>query len=548
MKADKKAAKNVPLATNSTETQASASVSPPSNELAAYVLLFLMLAVAALIVIHNLPNVDQYYLGADEGVYFRQATVIKNEGWAGFKTLAQIYKTDLKEQAGPNPLRISHICILTNFLKLHNSITTLSYYSLLTFLALGVTNFIFIKKWWNTQVALISTALLTYSPLTMGLARRALMDSAYFFFATLMLLLFSQFIQTRAKHHYYSFLAIVTFTLLYKESTFFILPFFIIVLLWQKFVQRDNQISYQHILGLAIVPGTITGLAYLLAFGNMELLFKLFEVTTTPNSAPGIYVLNYCSGPWYEYFIDFFIIAPFTSLLFFFYIGYYLINKERHQTINLLLGFLVYFIVVFSILPKNARYGINILFLYPLFAALMMAKLAESYLKLVNIRNLILTIATLVISIIGVTTYYRFFITNNIYDTVAINLFTAERFLPENLTQSLATNSSQSGDELYKMMSNVVTEPNENNYLALSVAYYKAGNYEGVISASENVIKLNPKNATAYNNICTAYGALKQWDKGIEACKKALEITPGYPVAQNNLTHLQEEKAKAANP
>jgi len=48
-------------------------------------------------------------------------------------------------------------------------------------------------------------------------------------------------------------------------------------------------------------------------------------------------------------------------------------------------------------------------------------------------------------------------------------------------------------------------------------------------------LKLNPNYAEAYNNICSAYNAMQMWDKGAEACEKALKINPGYELAKNNL-------------
>jgi tetratricopeptide (TPR) repeat protein len=48
-------------------------------------------------------------------------------------------------------------------------------------------------------------------------------------------------------------------------------------------------------------------------------------------------------------------------------------------------------------------------------------------------------------------------------------------------------------------------------------------------------IKLNPSYAEAYNNIGSSYNMLKQYDKAIMACQKALEINPDYELAKNNL-------------
>ena len=534
------------VSTNKSQTSSSVEVkvaittlpSPFSSQIIPYIILLVILVVAGFIIFHNIPAVNSYAYASDEGTYFRQATIIKNEGFAGFKTITQSYMQNPQEQVMPNPLRITHLGIAALFLAIGgNSITALSYYSLLTFLALGVMNFIFIKKWWNTEIALISTMLISYLPLTMGLARRALMDTPYLFFATLMLVLFIQFIQMPTTRHYYSFLAILTFTLLFKEITFFILPFFIIALLWLKFVQQDPEISYQHILTLVIVPGSITMTVYLLLCGAEPILLmsKFFNPTHISNQES--YASNFCSGPWYEYLVDFFMLSPFISLLFFLYIGYYLLSKERNQIITVLINFLVYFVLVFSLFPKNPRYSINLTFIYTLCASLMLIKLVENYIKLASKRNVILITTTILLCCVGIKDYYKFFIINNIYDPIAFNLLHTEGFIPKKLTSSSV--------EAYEVMRKVIAEPNEDNYLNLSFVYYKAGNYEDSINITEKIIKLNPQNAVAYNNICWAYGALKQWDKGIEACNKALLISPSLASAKNNLELLQREKAKS---
>ena len=39
---------------------------------------------------------------------------------------------------------------------------------------------------------------------------------------------------------------------------------------------------------------------------------------------------------------------------------------------------------------------------------------------------------------------------------------------------------------------------------------------------------MQPDSAVAYNNICSAYNQLQQWDKAIEACQQALAIDPDF--------------------
>ncbi len=90
-------------------------------------------------------------------------------------------------------------------------------------------------------------------------------------------------------------------------------------------------------------------------------------------------------------------------------------------------------------------------------------------------------------------------------------------------------------EELRDAIALTETKPTEDNYITLSVKYYCKKMYKECIQASEKVLEINPKNATAYNNICTAHNALSQWDLAKAACQKAIELQPDFDLAKNNL-------------
>ena len=58
-------------------------------------------------------------------------------------------------------------------------------------------------------------------------------------------------------------------------------------------------------------------------------------------------------------------------------------------------------------------------------------------------------------------------------------------------------------------------------------------------------LELRPDYAAAYNNICSAYNELRQWDKAIAACSRALKIKPQYPLARGNLNWAVQQKQQA---
>jgi tetratricopeptide (TPR) repeat protein len=80
----------------------------------------------------------------------------------------------------------------------------------------------------------------------------------------------------------------------------------------------------------------------------------------------------------------------------------------------------------------------------------------------------------------------------------------------------------------------------------LSLTLYRAGRYRECVAACERALALNPNYAAAYNNICSAYNSLGEWDRAIAACNRALEIAPDFRLARGNLNWALSEKSRAA--
>ncbi|CAN5191989.1 hypothetical protein BH09BAC1_BH09BAC1_05770 [soil metagenome] len=94
------------------------------------------------------------------------------------------------------------------------------------------------------------------------------------------------------------------------------------------------------------------------------------------------------------------------------------------------------------------------------------------------------------------------------------------------------------------MKTKAETEPNEANYLNLSLTYYNMGQFQACIEAAYKALEYKPDLAEAYNNICSAHNEMKQWDLAISACNKALQIKPDYALAKNNLNWALGQKGK----
>jgi len=86
----------------------------------------------------------------------------------------------------------------------------------------------------------------------------------------------------------------------------------------------------------------------------------------------------------------------------------------------------------------------------------------------------------------------------------------------------------------------VDTDQSSQNFFNVGFYAIKAGNFKEAIEANKWVIRLDPNDAAAYNNLGTAYNNLQEWDKAIVALEKALELNPELELARNNLIVAKE--------
>jgi tetratricopeptide (TPR) repeat protein len=89
--------------------------------------------------------------------------------------------------------------------------------------------------------------------------------------------------------------------------------------------------------------------------------------------------------------------------------------------------------------------------------------------------------------------------------------------------------------------------PNAANILALSAAYINSKMPGKAIQPLKKLIKKEPNNANAYNNLGVANIMLKNYTLGIDACKKAISLDTSFQLAKNNLKWGLDEKQKTIN-
>ena len=73
-----------------------------------------------------------------------------------------------------------------------------------------------------------------------------------------------------------------------------------------------------------------------------------------------------------------------------------------------------------------------------------------------------------------------------------------------------------------------------------SFNHYQAGDFARSIQSANQALAIDPTSAVAYNNLCSAHSRSGAHDEAILACRKALELEPGYYRAQANLEWAYE--------
>lgn len=106
----------------------------------------------------------------------------------------------------------------------------------------------------------------------------------------------------------------------------------------------------------------------------------------------------------------------------------------------------------------------------------------------------------------------------------------------------LAKNNRQRSLLYINAHKTIEQNPTPDGYINLGLMYYYDEMYKESIKYFEKTIEKDPKNATAYNNICSAYNVMQKWDEAIKACEKAISLEPDFQRAKNNLNYSKSMK------
>ena len=288
----------------------------------AWALLLLSLALATGSVVAH--PVTTWRGQADEGCYLRYATRIAEQGPGAFPALFREYLQDpLGPQYFPSPLRLTPIALgALSVLFSGSDFASLADVSLLAFLALLVLVFSGLRRTLGERTALAVTLLLTVSPLHLAMARRALADSlnATLLLTCLWLCIHGVTARKTAPRWWVSVAVAYAITFLGRELNLVLIPISL-ALIGSDAVRRRQPIPFWAVGCVSLLP--LLGAAALaaLAAGGVGMAWAAFSATVV-QPARNVYALEYGSGPWFRYVVDYVLLSPWTTLLYLAWLGY----------------------------------------------------------------------------------------------------------------------------------------------------------------------------------------------------------------------------------
>lgn len=495
------------------------------------ILLFLLVLSSVSYIFYCFPDDNDYRIKIDEGIYYKQAKTVLDNGVAGFKQLAVEFIEVPSLQNFPNPLRTGHIISSALLLNLNDSVFMLAFKSWLFFILLIICCWWYIRKIWNEETAFYIVLLLCISPLLAAMSKRALIEMESLFFISLAIFLFLDYIKKPNNKRYYLFIGSLCLSCFFKESAFFVIPFYFAVLLWLKY-KDEIKLSFLHLITVIFLPVVSAGFFHLIFFQDLTVLIDLLK-THVFTFSENLYNLQYCSGPWQQYITDFILVSPFVSVMGILFMGYYLLKPKKRMENLVLILLYIYLIFFYAFMPKNIRFLLLAELLLVIFAGFFIVHIYLNFMKSKTVNKVVFCTFLSLLIINGVSSFNHYFVKNNIYDPIGNNIVYAANII---------TNPKLYKQEkkLKKLKKEIKEQPNVENYVNLSLIYYQKSQFRECIDMCYKVLELDPENATAYNNICSSHNSLGEFNKGAIACEKALQINPEYDLARLNLEYALE--------
>ncbi len=399
-----------------------------------YFLLFTVVLYAVILTIYNhFPAETAFRFNSDEGVYLRQAMIVKEKGLAGFRDLCDIYlKNENQEQLFPNPLRVGHILLATLFYLFSPHATSLAFLSLCFFAALCCLVFLFLKNRLPLPIATLAACLVCISPLLGSLSSRALSDTDSCFFQILTLFMFLRYLEQPGAQRLAVFIISFSASILVKETGVIFIPFYLAYMIYYRGHGKKG-ILPGHIVAGSILPILTSAVVILLCLGSLDTVFSIGNIIAGNNMDKATvipYVRDYNSGPWYQYLVDYMLLSPLLTILFLLFAGHYILQKPKTILASALLLYVVYFLLSYEFLPKNVHYALSLDIPLRIGATLYLVQLFSSMPLRTVQRKIAFSAVILLLAGYDINNYFKFFVDGAIYDPVIYDPLRVERMIP----------------------------------------------------------------------------------------------------------------------
>ncbi|HAW49739.1 TPA: hypothetical protein DCX16_02155 [bacterium] len=387
-----------------------------------YTLLAILVSVVSFTIIFLSLKDVEFYPQADEGYYLGYASYMANKGIGGFPDLLKEYMENEKHWIFPPPTRAGFVLISSVWFKVFGpSFLSLAQLSLFSFFLFLLVSFYFAKKHFGEEIAFLLILLLAFSPLNMGMARRALTDSTANLFLSLSIWLFLDLLKKGNLKTHIVFIISYSLAILTRESSIFLTPILLFCLVYQRFVFKEK-VKLIHFFSAAIFPVIIViAVLALLSFGQFYEALKTFVRSTLHSSNK--YLILFCSGPWFRYLIDWLILSPLNLIFSIGFVFYYFCSKNMNKCIGYFIVIFIGFLFIYGIWPyKIVRFTIMLETCIRLFSIFM---LRELFRKKVFMYGIIISIV-----LFDCCNFKYLFVEKGIYDPVSTWLLKAKCIIP----------------------------------------------------------------------------------------------------------------------
>jgi hypothetical protein len=178
-----------------------------------------------------------------------------------------------------------------------------------------------------------------------------------------------------------------------------------------------------------VYPGLLTGLVYLLLSGSLLHIAHIAKIIIFISPKINPFALQYCSGPWFTYIIDYILLSPWTLLLCVGYLFTVLQNFPKSDLKDVYFATTcIVLLILLSFFTKSVRYFMILDVAIRLFALLMLYKMIP--VKSERMKFIVAGGIVVILCINDFCTFYDMFIKRNLYDPTSYWLLKMRNIIP----------------------------------------------------------------------------------------------------------------------